>query len=59
MKPASTREKIARLAQSRPDLSAADMGRQLGVTRERARQLLTELGFAWRAEWKRIKVTPK
>jgi hypothetical protein len=39
------REQIVRILQSLTDISAAELGRRVGVSRERVRQILRDLGY--------------
>ena len=41
----SAREQIIRILQSLTDISAAELGRRVGVSRERVRQILKDLGY--------------
>jgi hypothetical protein len=41
----SAREQIVRILQSLTDISAAELGRRVGVSRERVRQILKDLGY--------------
>jgi hypothetical protein len=41
----SAREQIIRILQSVTDISAAELGRRVGVSRERVRQILKDLGY--------------
>jgi DNA-binding XRE family transcriptional regulator len=46
-----TRTRVERLVRADPRLSAADMARAVGVSRQRAHQILAELGY--RQEWRK------
>ena len=41
----SARDQIIRILQSLTDISAAELGRRVGVSRERVRQILKDLGY--------------
>ena len=41
----SARDQIVRILQSLTDISAAELGRRVGVSRERVRQILKDLGY--------------
>ena len=50
----TTRETVERLVKANRSISAAEIARQAGVSRERARQILDDLGFElqWRKKAK-------
>jgi hypothetical protein len=45
LKDVTAREQIVRILQSLTDISAAELGRRVGVSRERVRQILKDLGY--------------
>lgn len=46
-----TRQRVAALVKADPQLTAAEIGRQVGVSRERVRQILNDLGYELRQQW--------
>lgn len=52
-----TRARVVRLVRADPSLSAAEVGRALGVTRQLVHRILKELG--WRQEWREGPVPAK
>lgn len=54
----STRETVERLVKADPTIAAAEIARQAGVSRERVRFLLDELGYELRQEWRKKKAKP-
>lgn len=51
MTPEDTRTRVERLVKADPTLAAAEIARAVGVSRERVRQLLEEMGY--RLEWRK------
>ena len=50
----TTRQAIAAMIRKEPSLPAAEIGKRLGVSRERVRQLLDALNYEWHpGQWKR------
>ena len=51
----STRQQVVRLVRQNPKISAADVGRQVGVSRARVSLILEEEGYTLRQEWRRTR----
>jgi DNA-directed RNA polymerase sigma subunit (sigma70/sigma32) len=48
-----TRQRVERMVKADPTVSAAEIARKAGVSRERIRQILDEMGYELRCSWRK------